>query len=58
MGLGYRICLNIRLAQGLMKVFIAIYLPVWVDSFGTEKSKSILMSITLMGGVFGYFVGF
>ena len=41
-----------------MKVFIAIFLPVWVDSFGTERTKSILMSVTLMGGVLGYFVGF
>jgi ABC-type cobalt transport system substrate-binding protein len=54
----YRATLGLRMIQGLMKVFVPIFTPVWVDSFGTEKTKSIMMSVSLMGGVMGFFVGF
>ena len=54
----YNLNVSIRLLSGLMKVFLPIFTPVWVDSFGSEKSKSILMSVTLMGAVVGFFIGF
>lgn len=58
----YLICLVLRLFIGFFQVFLVIYMPVWADAYGTEKQKSIWLTILLlaspMGVIFGYTLTF
>jgi hypothetical protein len=47
-----------RLLSGFCQIFQSIYHPLFVDAFGTEKSKSYMLSMMLLspplGVIFGY----
>lgn len=47
-----------RLVSGFCQIFLTIYIPVYVDCFGTAKLKPFMMSLILLaaplGVVFGY----
>lgn len=53
----YFMCLS-RVMTGFSQVFITIYVPVFIDAYATQKSKSFLLSWILVmppiGVVFGY----
>jgi predicted MFS family arabinose efflux permease len=54
----YYILFITRMCIGFCQVFVCIYMPVWIDTFGNEKQKSAWMTIYLLasplGIVFGY----
>jgi len=54
----YLITLALRTMIGFFQVFVCIYMPVWADAYGTEKQKSIWLTVLLLaspiGVVFGY----
>mmetsp|Transcript_2678 Transcript_2678/g.4508 ORF Transcript_2678/g.4508 Transcript_2678/m.4508 type:complete len:211 (+) Transcript_2678:290-922(+) len=47
-----------RAMIGFCQIFVCIFQPVWADTFGTEKQKSIFLTLLLLasplGVVFGY----
>jgi predicted MFS family arabinose efflux permease len=54
-------CLAVlRVFTGVAQVFFTIFLPVWADSFGTEKEKpqwfALLIISNPLGTVLGYAV--
>lgn len=54
----YYILFITRMLIGFCQVFVCIYMPVWIDTFGNEKQKSAWMTVYLLasplGIVFGY----
>ena len=50
--------LILRLIAGFLEIFIIIYAPVWADTFGSEETKSIWLSISLLASPVGIFTGF
>ena len=54
----YWLNLGLRLVAGFLEIFIIIYAPVWADTFGSEETKSIWLSISLLASPVGIFIGF
>ena len=50
--------LFIRFCTGIFQVFISIFTPVWADSMGSEKLKSLWITILLIASPLGVFIGF
>lgn len=46
-----------RVFTGFAQVFMAIFMPVWVDSYG-KKSKTILLTLLNLGVLLGFFFGY
>ena len=46
-----------RILTGFSQSFMSIYLPVWVDQFGINKKKSIMISLISIPSAFGYLLG-
>jgi len=47
-----------RFAVGFFQIFICIYFPVWVDTFGAENQKSIWLTILLLAPPLGVVIGY
>jgi MFS family permease len=47
----------VKFITSISKVFINIYMPVWVDQFGIKKYKTILLTIVYMVTSYGRIVG-
>ena len=43
---------------GFFQVFMTIYMPVWSDTFGTEKQKSVWLTISLLASPLGVVLGY
>ena len=43
---------------GFFQVFVCIYMPVWADTFGTEKQKSVWLTVLLLAAPLGVVLGF
>lgn len=54
----YHLNLFIRFVTGISQVFISIYTPVWADTFGSEKLKSLWITSLLVCSPLGIFLGF
>ncbi|MCQ2818980.1 MAG: hypothetical protein MJ252_17075 [archaeon] len=54
----YWVVLACRLISGFSQVLYTIYFPVWVDQYGTQKEKPVMLAIVgigvPLGIVFGY----
>ena len=50
--------LFIRFFTGIFQVFISIFTPVWADAMGSEKLKSLWITILLISSPLGVFIGF
>ena len=47
----------VKFITSISKVFINIYMPVWVDQFGIKKYKTLLLTIVYMVTSYGRIVG-
>ena len=47
-----------RLLAGFFEVFITIFTPVWADTFGSQREKSVWMTVLQTCPTFGIFIGF
>ena len=47
----------LRFAVSFCKVFIGVYLPVWIDQFGIKKYKTLFLTICFMVSSYGRIVG-
>jgi predicted MFS family arabinose efflux permease len=54
----FEVALLMRMLSGFFEVFITIFTPVWADTFGPQKEKSIWMTGLLTCPTFGIFIGF
>lgn len=43
---------------GISQVFYNIYAPVWADAFGSERQKSLWITLYFSCGPLGIFIGF
>jgi hypothetical protein len=48
----------VRCLTGIFQVFITIFTPVWADAFGSEKQKSLWITVLLLCSPLGVFFGF
>lgn len=48
----------IKLLNFLLKSFICIYLPLWVDQYGPRHSKSLMLAIQQVSGPLGVVLGY
>ena len=48
----------VRFFTGVAQVFITIFTPVWADAFGSEKLKSLWITVLLICSPLGVFLGF
>ena len=48
----------VRFCTGVAQVFITIFTPVWADAFGSEKLKSLWITVLLLCSPLGVFLGF
>lgn len=48
----------IRTMIGFFQVFPVIYMPVWADAYGTEKQKSIWLTVLLLASPVGVVMGY
>jgi len=54
----YKFNLFLRFLTGIFQVFISIFTPVWADAFGSDKLKSMWITILLVCSPVGIFIGF
>ena len=54
----YNFNLALRFLTGVFQVFISIFTPVWADAFGSEKLKSLWITVLLICSPIGIFIGF
>jgi len=54
----FYIALLLRLLTGFFQIFVMIYTPVWADAFGSEREKSIWMSLFQTCAPLGICIGF
>ena len=47
-----------RMCTGIFQVFISIFTPVWADAMGSEKLKSLWITVLLICSPLGVFIGF
>ena len=47
----------LRFVVSFCKVFIGVYLPVWIDQFGIKKYKTLFLTICFMVSSYGRIVG-
>ena len=47
----------LELLTSFCKVFITVYMPVWIDQFGIKKYKTILLTLVFMVTSYGRIVG-
>lgn len=48
----------IRGLIGFFQVFFSIYMPVWVDTFGSEKEKTVWLTLNMLACPLGVVLGF
>ena len=48
---------SVKFCTSFCKVFINVYLPVWVDQFGIKKYKTLLLTLVYMVTSYGRIVG-
>ena len=54
----FELGLTMRLLAGFFEVFITIFTPVWADTFGSQREKSVWMTVLQTCPTFGIFIGF
>ena len=54
----YPVLLVCRILTGLFQIFFSIFLPVWADTFGNEKQKSIWISYFIISNSLGIILGY
>jgi predicted MFS family arabinose efflux permease len=54
----YALLLISRLVTGACQVFFSIYMPLWADVYGTESSKSCMMTLLLISSPLGIIMGY
>jgi predicted MFS family arabinose efflux permease len=54
----FLVCVLLRGLTGFMQVFVTIFYPVWADAYGTEKQKSIWLTILLLASPLGVVLGY
>ena len=54
----YHFNIFLRFLTGVFQVFISIFTPVWADAFGSEKQKSMWITVLLICAPVGIFIGF
>jgi sugar phosphate permease len=47
-----------RFLTGFCQIFIIVYYPVWTDTFGPEKFKSIWLTLMLLASPLGLVLGY
>ena len=47
-----------RVLTGMFQIFFNIYFPVWADTFGNEKQKSMWLSFLIIASPLGNIVGY
>ena len=47
-----------RFLTGFCQIFIVVYYPVWTDTFGPEKFKSIWLTLMLLASPLGLVLGY
>lgn len=47
-----------RALQGFFQIFLCIYFPVWVDTYGLEHNKTIWLTVLLLGPPLGVVLGY
>jgi len=47
----------LKFLTSFCKVFITVYMPVWIDQFGIKKYKTLLLTIVFMVTSYGRIVG-
>lgn len=50
--------LSLRILNGIGQAYIAIYMPVWADAFGSESQKTIWVTTFLLCASIGVTAGF
>ena len=48
---------TVKFLTSFCKVFINVYMPVWVDQFGIKKYKTLLLTLVYMVTSYGRIVG-
>ena len=48
----------VRGVIGFFQVFVCIYMPVWVDTFGSESQKTIWLTINMLASPLGVVLGY
>ena len=48
---------TLKFFASFFKVFITVYIPVWIDQFGIKKYKTLLLTIVYMVNSYGRIVG-
>ena len=54
----YFVAMLSRVLIGFFQIFICIYLPVWADTFGSEKVKPMWLSFLLLAAPIGVVLGY
>lgn len=47
-----------RFISGFFQIFLTIYIPIYCDCFGSEKTKPIMLSLILLAGPLGLVTGY
>jgi MFS family permease len=53
----YSMCLS-RFISGFFQIFMTIYIPLYVDCFGSRRSKPIMFSLILLAAPLGIVIGY
>lgn len=53
----YLVCIS-RLVSGFCQIFLTIFIPIYVDCFGTANLKPYMMSLILLAGPLGVTIGY
>lgn len=53
----YLVCIS-RLVSGFCQIFLTIFIPIYVDCFGTKNLKPYMMSLILLAGPLGVTIGY
>lgn len=48
----------VRGAIGFFQVFVCIYMPVWVDTYGSESQKTIWLTVNMLASPLGVVLGY
>jgi predicted MFS family arabinose efflux permease len=48
----------VRGAIGFFQVFVCIFMPVWVDTYGSESQKSIWLTVNMLASPLGVVLGY
>ena len=56
--INYYVVMTFRYIQGVSHVFTYVYFPTWIDQFGFQSSKTMMMSLIQTASPFGSVFGF